>query len=203
MSLFSTRVNVWKPYGLYDTEDGWSWWSIMSWEFPSLVLGLCLALFLLAGKDRRKGLVTRAMPVYYGAGDLYLRSHQTKGNELLAKWWVVLASGRLPGSLIADWNVLCNLTEPLTVLTRADAASKGTDTELACSLGRWEREDALGTLSGNAAVCRGAAPWKSIPSLLGREAGQGQAPRKKRGCKYGRDALRGPCGSQYPIDKKT
>lgn len=33
--------------------------------------------------------------------------------------------------------------------------------------GKWEREGALGTLSGDAAVCEGAASWKSIPSLLG------------------------------------
>jgi len=40
-------------------------------------------------------------------------------------------------------------------------------TESADSQGRWEREDALGTLSGGAAACRGASPLESIPSLLG------------------------------------
>ena len=78
-----------------------------------------------------------------------------------------MASGRLLGSLITDGNTNCNLTRPLNVLARADATSKGADMELACSLGRWEREDALGTLSGDAAACRDAASWKSIPSLLG------------------------------------
>lgn len=44
----------------------------------------------------------RALSVYYQAGDLYLGSHQTTDNELLVKWWVILASGRLLGSLITD-----------------------------------------------------------------------------------------------------
>lgn len=89
----------------------------------------------------------------------------------------------------------CDLTEAPNVLARADAASKGADMELACSLGRWEREDALETLSGDAA-------GRASPSRWAERQDRARHPEKKGGANMG-EMLSESCGSQYPTDNKT
>lgn len=86
----------------------------------------------------------------------------------------------------------CDLTEAPNVLARADAASKGTDMELACSLGRWEREDALETLSGDAA-------GRASPPRWAERQDRARHPEKRGGANMGEMFSGNPVGVNIPL----